>query len=172
MTLTAFRHAGAARTVLIASAALVIAFTGARVVEVARPGAPFCDDCRQHIPYAYLRRAIEDRSAQKATLVGFDDHTAGNLRRLFPRARVLSSHLPSYAPPPSPASSACYFFWSADLSPPPDESAIAQLDQAGIRQAGGAWSRVMAGENEARTTTWRFAQVDQMSPIGKALCRP
>jgi hypothetical protein len=171
LTLAAFRHAGAAGTFIIASVALVIAFASARVVEIARPGAPFCDKCRQHIPYADLERAIADRGAEEATLVGFDDHTAGNLRRLFPRARVLSSHLPSYAPPPAAASSECYFFWSADLSPPPDETAIAQLDQAGIKQVVSAWSRVMAGEIEARTTTWSFAEVDQMSPIGKALCR-
>ncbi len=166
------RQAGAAKTIPIVSLALVAVFTGARAVEIARPGAPFCKDCRQHIPYAHLERALAMRGAEAATLAAFDDHTAGNLRRLFPRARVLSAHLPSYAPPPTAAPGPCYFIWSSDLSPPPDASAIAQLDQPAIFEAGGAWSRVMAGEAQARTTAWRIVEVAQESPIGAALCRP
>lgn len=162
---------GAIKALVASSLALVVVFTGARVAEIIRPGAPFCDECRQHIPYANLQQALGAAGAEKATLVGFDDHTAGNLRRLFPRARVLSAHLPSYKPPPA-APGACYFIWSADIAPPPDPSAIAQLDRTKRAQAGGAWRRVMAGEDDARTTIWQINEVDMARPIGAALCRP
>lgn len=153
-----------------ASLALVACFAGVRVAEIVRPGAPFCEDCRQHIPYTYLNEVLEKMSAQEATLVGFDDHTAGNLRRIFPRARVMSSHQPFYTPP-ARANRDCYFIWSTDLSPPPAQPVIDRLDAGGAARAGGVWRRVMSGETEARTTTWTIAAVDPATAFGAALCR-
>lgn len=170
---TVFRSiasAGGVRAFPVASFALVIAFTGARAVETVRPGDPFCDNCRQYIPYTYLQQPLSALGAEEATLVGFDDHTAGNLRRLFPGARVLSAHLPSYAPPAPSGLGDCYFIWSPDLTSP-DSSAIAQMDQSKIVQAGGPWARKMSGERQARTTQWLLVPLAPESPIGAALCR-
>ena len=163
---------GKPMTALVASLSVVTAFTGARVLEIARPGAPFCQDCRQYVPYTELRDALARKAAERATLAGFDDHTAGNLRRLFPGARVISTHQPFYTPPSKDPADDCYFIWSTDLSPAPDPSAIDQLDRSKIERIEGRWDRVMKGESEARTTTWNIARIEQDRPIGAALCRP
>lgn len=174
LIVTLGRTAAGPKTVQsLAAVSLVVAalFAGARSAELARPGPPFCDECRQHVPYAYLQAALQRKDLQDATLVGFDDHTAGNLRRMFPRARVLSSHLQFYAPPGG-ETGGCVFIWSADLSPPPAQSAIDQLESRLFERAGGPWRRRMNGEDGLRRTHWTIAPVDLATPIGAALCRP
>lgn len=151
---------------------VVALFTVVRAGEVIAPGKPFCKDCRQHVPYAYLQEALRGRTLRNATLVGFDDLSAGNLRRMYPQTRVVSSHLPTYAPPPASEDGDCYFIWSIDLSPPPDPSAISQLDSSSFIRAGGAWRRRMNSEKNPRRTDWTIAPVDPSTPIGAALCRP
>lgn len=174
LAVTTCASAGAGRFLRatgVVSVALVAAFAAARTAEVAAPGRPFCDDCRQHIPYAYLRSEIERLGAQEASLVGFDDHTAGNLRRMFPRARVISSHQPFYTPPAAGALRDCFFIWSLDLAPPPPSEVVEQFDPAGVSRAGGAWRRRMRGDAELRETIWAIAAVAPDTPFGADLCR-
>jgi hypothetical protein len=157
--------------VLIVAAAAVAAISGAvRAAEVVRPGPPFCRECRQHIPYAHLKTALSGEVRAGDTLVAFDDTTAGNLRRLFPEARVLSAHQPLYAPPVGD-SRACRFIWSTDIAPAPAPSALDQLDKSQFVRAGGSWSQRMSGEEKYRSTWWTIAPLDPSTPIGAALCR-
>lgn len=103
-----------------ALAVSVAAIASVRIAALIAAGPPFCEQCRQYVDYAPLRQAIGDGAS--ATLVGYDDHTAGNLRRLYPHARVLSSHMPFYAPPGGRAADRCVFVWSEDLDLPPPEA--------------------------------------------------
>lgn len=164
-------RAAALARISAASLAVAAVFVCVRAAEVLRPGAPFCSSCRQYIPYAYIEAALAAKSAQRATLVAFDDHTAGNLRRLFGQARVLSSHQPDYAPPPAAAPDECYFIWSTDLAPPPPAEVVSMLDAGGVSRAGGPWLRRMAGDAAPRHTTWTIAAVDKGHPLRASLCR-
>lgn len=146
------------------------AFAAARTAEAARPGQPFCHECRQHIPYAYLHRALAELGADDDTLVAFDDTTAGNLRRMFPRARVVSSHQPFYTPPAIVAKR-CHFIWSTDIAPSPPQAVLEQLDPSVVGRAGGQWRRRMSGDKELRSTHWFIAAIDRRTPFGAALCR-
>lgn len=152
--------------------ALVLAgvLATARALEIIRPGAPFCDDCRQHIPYRHLFDALSGAVTDSDTLVAFDDHTAGNLRRLFPDARVISSHQPFYTPPKA-SGGRCRFIWSEDVSPPPPPSVIAAIADGSLSDAGGEWDRLMAGEQTLRNTVWRIAIIDRSTEFGADLCR-
>jgi len=109
--------------IVAAAAVLVLAV---RVAALAAAGPPFCEKCRQYIDYAPLKDAIG--GGESATLVGFDDHIAGNLRRLYPRARVLSAHLPFYAPPGGRAGDRCLFIWSYDLDVAPPAEVVGASD--------------------------------------------
>lgn len=151
------------------SAGFTLVFAGARAAEVAAPGKPFCDDCRQHIPYDYLRALPPPAPGTRDTLVGFDDHTAGNLRRLFPRARIVSSHQPFYSPP-ADRSGDCYFIWSTDIAPSPPSSVLEQIGPP-LARLGGEWRRTMGGETGPRTTHWSVVKQDRGTPMADALCR-
>ncbi len=149
---------------------LVVAVTAAavRTAAVLRPGAPFCSKCREQIPYDSLAAALGDVDG---TLVSFDDHTAGNLRRLYPSLRILSSHLPLYTPPVIDGSGRCFFIWSADLSPPPPPGVTTALTTPALFHASGVWRKTMNGEPQARATHWSIATVDPASELGNSLCR-
>jgi 4-amino-4-deoxy-L-arabinose transferase-like glycosyltransferase len=155
---------------LIASAALSLGAAAIRAAEAAFPGRPFCTDCRQHIPYDHLRRALAEKAGANDTLVAFDDDTAGNLRRLFPRMRVISA-LHIDVTPPVRARGDCQFIWSTDLSPPPSQSALDQLDSRRFAHAGGPWRRRMNGEKELRSTWWTITKIERSAPMHAVLCR-
>ncbi len=155
---------------LAASAALSIATVVMRAVEAAAPGRPFCTNCRQHIPYDYLLGALSGDIGADDTLVAFDDGTAGNLRRLFPKARIVSALHPDYAPP-ARTGGKCLFIWSTDMSPPPSPSLLEQLDETSFVRAGGSWRRRMNGDPELRSTWWTIAAIDRSAPIRAALCQ-
>jgi lipopolysaccharide core galacturonosyltransferase RgtB len=61
-----------------------------------------CDKCRVAIPYEGLAAALEERGFETGTLIAADRHDAGNLRRLFPDARIVRLEWPAYAPPVRP----------------------------------------------------------------------
>ncbi|MDZ7627887.1 MAG: glycosyltransferase family 39 protein [Parvularculaceae bacterium] len=151
------------------SAVFVLVFASARMAEAAAPGRPFCNDCRHHIPYDYLQDVPAPAPGTRDTLVGFDDNTAGNLRRLFPQARVVSSHQPFYSPP-ADQSGACYFIWSTDVAPSPPHSVLEQIGPP-LSRFGGEWRRRLRGEAGPRTTYWSVAAINRGTPLANALCR-
>jgi hypothetical protein len=59
---------------------------------------PDCHKCRVAIPYDRLAAALEARGFHSGTLIAEDRHDAGNLRRMFPEARIVSLGRPNYAP--------------------------------------------------------------------------
>jgi hypothetical protein len=50
-------------------------------------------------PYDGLAAALKERGFRSGTIIATNRHDAGNLRRLFPDARIVSLRRPSYAPP-------------------------------------------------------------------------
>jgi hypothetical protein len=58
-----------------------------------------CSKCRIGLPYAGLAEALKVRGFESGTLIAFNRHDAGNLRRLFPHARIVCLRSPSYGPP-------------------------------------------------------------------------
>lgn len=148
---------------------LAAAFTG-RIVEVAFPGPPFCDECRQWAPYVALKEALDAEGFESGTLVGFEDTTAGNLRRLYPHARVLSAHMPFYTPPGGQAGDKCYFIWSEDLGPRPPAHVLRAVDPARVVRAEGVWARAMRGESP-RETVWTIAEMSADPKFARRLCR-
>ena len=156
-----------------ASVAVAFIIFAIRIVAVVSPGAPFCSKCRQFIPYAPLAEAIGDAGFSQGTLVGFEDHTAGNLRRLFPAARVLSSHLQTYTPPATPAQedkdADCWFIWSEDLGPPPPQHIVASIDPDTVKYVDAVWPKKMRGK--IRTTSWTIAPMNHSPALVSELCR-
>lgn len=82
---------GLGRQALFAKLALAIAVI-ALVARLANMFVhdPVCGKCRWGIPYDGLARAMLERGfATDGTIVAIDDELAGNLRQLFPQARVV-----------------------------------------------------------------------------------
>ena len=48
-----------------------------------------CRKCRIGVPYDGLAAALEAQGFKNGTLIAADRHDAGNLRRLFPEARIV-----------------------------------------------------------------------------------
>jgi len=63
---------------------------------------PFCSKCREMIPYAPLADALREHGFQAGTIIAGYRHTAGNMRRLFPQARVVALRRPRVVPPIRP----------------------------------------------------------------------
>lgn len=115
-----------------------IAIPTTRMVEALYPGPPFCEGCRQWVPFDGLVKELGGLidTTKNVTLVGFDDQTAGNLRAKFPTLRVLSTHLPTYVPALLPSekdtSTQCVFIWSEDLDLSPPGDFLKSLDAGSI----------------------------------------
>lgn len=160
----------ARRILLIGVAVLAGASVTARIIEYAFPGRPFCDKCRQWTPYDALKDALVADGFSTGTLVGFEDNTAGNLRRLFPQSRVISAHLPYYIPPGGREGGRCYFVWSEDLGPTPPAHVLRRLDPARTQTVRAVWARSMR-EEEPRSTTWRISDLTGNKSLASSLCR-
>ncbi|MEQ8935705.1 MAG: hypothetical protein RIE56_07925, partial [Amphiplicatus sp.] len=129
---------------------------------------PFCDDCRQFVAFEPLRQALSERGFEgSGTLVGFDETTAGNLRRLFPDARVLAWSLPAYAPPQAETGAPCFFVWSLDLGPAPPETLLAGIGEAQAATVE-SLTRPLAGER--RRTQWTVAAIQPDGPTYDQTC--
>ena len=63
---------------------------------------PHCGKCRLAIPYDGLAEALRAGGFQSGTVIASNCDDAGNLRRLFPEARVVCLRSPHYAPPIRP----------------------------------------------------------------------
>ena len=153
-------------TVMVVFALLIPAV---RLTQWAFPGPPFCKNCSQWVPVYTLGSDGLVKDPAKSTLVGFDDLTAGNLRALYPQARVVSSHLNFYQPPRSEISAYCYFFWSIDLSPPPPQDVISAIDPATIKQITADWRHPLR-KAPWRSTTWQVATLSPSHYAYHELC--
>lgn len=99
-----FRRLG---MVLLALAVLAFLI---RVPGLVAPERAFCGGvCRHMKPYDALVPELAELGADRATLIGDDDYTAGNLRALFPGARIVG---PSWRPP-TPPREVCLLVWEA-----------------------------------------------------------
>jgi hypothetical protein len=58
-----------------------------------------CSKCRIGLPYDGLAEALKARGFRSGTLIAVNRHDAGNLRRLFPEARIVCLRWPRYGPP-------------------------------------------------------------------------
>ncbi|MDN3718723.1 hypothetical protein QW131_04540 [Roseibium salinum] len=81
-------------------AAIVIAVAAvaflARVPGLAAPDRFWCGgNCRHMKPYADLQAPLAGLGAADATLIADDGYTGGNLRVLFPDARIVTSAIPA-----------------------------------------------------------------------------
>ena len=159
---------GAAGRVLAASGAVIVVIMGVRIAQGVVAGPPFCSKCRQFVPYEALFAKIDEAGWAEADLVAMNDLTAGNVRRLAPRARVRSAHLPAYTPPRM-GEGPCIFIWSDELgAPAPALVTDAVLPQSLVR-VDAPWPRD-ARAAMPRRTIWHFGEVDPAKAIKKDLC--
>jgi len=158
------------RIVVFSCLGLMAAAFSIRIAEVAFPGAPLCKECRQWAPYGALKEALDTEGFENGTLVGFEDTTAGNLRRLYPHARMLSAHMPFYTAPGGAIGDKCYFIWSEDLGPRPPAHILEAIKSAHVIDVDAEWARVMRGEARRRTR-WTIAEMSGAPRLAQRLCR-
>ena len=60
---------------------------------------PFCKPCRQLVPYHGIRQALLARGFRGGTIITGYRHLGGNMRRLFPQARIINVLDPKFIPP-------------------------------------------------------------------------
>lgn len=83
-------------TVLVAVTLIVVPI---RLLDLLHAMGPECRKCRVAVPYEGLAAALEARGFRTGTIIADDRHDAGNLRRMFPGARIVRVERPAYAPP-------------------------------------------------------------------------
>lgn len=94
---------------VILAGCVMVAFL-ARVPGLIAPDPIACGGkCRHMKPYADLKVPLVEFGAADATLVGEDAYTGGNLRVLFPGARVVTPQIHVATPPRS----LCFYVWEA-----------------------------------------------------------
>jgi hypothetical protein len=96
------RSGNASRKVAVLAAVLIsvtVLVVPLRLRDLHHAMVPDCHKCRVTIPYDGLAAALEARGFQSGTLIASDRHDAGNLRRMFPEARIVCLGRPGYAPP-------------------------------------------------------------------------
>ena len=117
-----------------------------------------------------MGEAIESAGLDDGTLVGFEDHTAGNLRRLFPTARVLSAHMSFYTPPIKSTSRSCVFIWSDQLGPPVAAHVTGAVDpETAITVTSSGQHPFKQGE--WMKFTWTIAPMDHAPDRARELCQ-
>jgi 4-amino-4-deoxy-L-arabinose transferase-like glycosyltransferase len=83
-------------TGLVAVTLLVVPL---RLYDSLHAMGPECHKCRSAVPYEGLAAALEARGFHAGTIIAANRDDAGNLRRMFPEARIVRLDRPSYAPP-------------------------------------------------------------------------
>ncbi|MYZ46845.1 glycosyltransferase family 39 protein, partial [Propylenella binzhouense] len=138
---------------------------------------PFCTPiCRDIKPYDRLAEALAQRGAATGTLIGGDEYVAGNLRRLFPEARVLGLRMSYFRPPADPArQQVCLLVYDSGPDgsrPPPLDRMASEFGPAAPAEGSAVvaidepWSRPF-GPAGWRTSHWGIVALD---PAGEA-CR-
>jgi 4-amino-4-deoxy-L-arabinose transferase-like glycosyltransferase len=100
------RSGNASRKVVVLTAvllAITVLVVPLRLRDLLHAMGPECRKCRIAVPYGGLAAALQARGFHSGTIIAEDRHDAGNLRRMFPEARLVCLGPPSYAPPIGPA---------------------------------------------------------------------
>ncbi|MBN9669758.1 ArnT family glycosyltransferase [Roseibium aggregatum] len=154
-------------------AALVVAFAAvaflARVPALFAPDRFWCGgNCRHMKPYADLKAPLAELGGADATLIADNGYTGGNLRMLFPGARVVTKAIPARTPPRDK----CFFVWE-DGEREPKRTAEERFEKRGFGDHGrplsaryltGSWPHLWK-EEAWRTTWWGVAELDPGDPI-------
>ncbi len=83
---------------IVLAASLLIVFP-IRARDLMQAMGPHCNKCRVATPYAGLAEALKARGFEDGTIIALSRHDAGNLRRFFPKARIVCLDRPNYGPP-------------------------------------------------------------------------
>jgi len=83
---------------IVLAASLLIVFP-IRARDLMQAMGPHCNKCRVATPYPGLAEALKARGFEDGTIVALSRHDAGNLRRFFPKARIVCLDRPNYGPP-------------------------------------------------------------------------
>lgn len=149
-------------------AVVAVAFL-ARVPGFLAPDRTWCGGkCRHMKPYVDLRAPLAELGAARATLIADNGYTGGNLRVLFPEARVVTRAIPS----PRPARDTCFFVWEEGDTRPaasPEERFARNAfwdasKPVSATYLSGAWPHLFRDDGW-RTTWWGVAELDPDAPI-------
>ncbi len=160
-------------------AGLIVLFAVLRIVQAATPGAPFCSSCRQWIPHDGAKAVVQKiDNVPYGTLVGANDIISGNLRRLFPAARIASLDMPYYTPPAfrdmgrdagRDLGRSCILVWSDDLGPPLPSWVSDDLSAGAIQSHPAPWRHPFKPTGWRRTI-WKSALISPQSGLAQRLC--
>ena len=149
-------------------AAVLVAFA-ARIPALLAPDRFWCGGkCRHMKPYADLKEPLGAMGLGDATIVSDNEYTGGNLRIIFPGARIMSRSASALTPPRE----TCFYVWEAGESEPP-LSALEMFPSAtywngsNARTASyhtGTWPHIWKPDGW-RTTWWGVAELNTDDPI-------
>ncbi|MGV6801903.1 MAG: ArnT family glycosyltransferase [bacterium] len=84
------------------------------IFMIAEP--PLCDPCKRWVPYDGLVAQMKQAGVEEESIfIVYDEDTAGNLRKAFPKAYIRSVNLMFYQPQKTDENRVCYFVWSEDI---------------------------------------------------------
>lgn len=136
----------------------------ARIPGIAAPDRFWCGGkCRHMKPYADLKEPLASMGAANATLIAENGYTGGNLRVLFPGARVVTKAIPAR----TPSREKCFFVWE-DGEKQPDAPAADRYAQVtfgspvtppSASYLTGSWPHLWKDQGW-RTTWWGVAELD------------
>ncbi len=109
-----------------------------RAYDLMNSMGPGCGKCRMAIPYDGLGEALRAGGFRSGTVIATNRDDAGNLRRLFPDARIVCLRNPHYAPPVRPVDreTAGALVWRAAEGEKLPKGAAAELAKMGLGLAG------------------------------------
>ena len=144
-------------------AVVAVAFL-ARVPGLLAPDKIWCGGkCRHMKPYADLQAPLAELGAAEATLIADNGYTGGNLRVLFPNARVVTKAIPASTAPRQK----CFFVWE-EGDRQPEQSAKERYGKVSFGEPTvplraayltGNWPHLWKDQGW-RTTWWGVAELD------------
>ena len=161
------KEAGA---LILGRAALVMAVfvIGMKLMIGFVAGPPFCDKCMAYVPYEVVADEIAPRLDGPVTLFVNEENSAGNLRRLFPKAEIVWLNLSPVYHPVS-ASRRCLMIWSEDMSGGPTPPFIlSETNSSNSVEIVGHWNHPY--KEKWHKTRWRITEVPEDGNVYKIFC--
>jgi hypothetical protein len=145
---------------IVLTASLLIVFP-IRARDLMQAMGPHCNKCRVATPYAGLAKALKGRGFEGGTIIALSRHDAGNLRRFFPRARIVCLDRLNYGPPARAADydSEAIVLWRPEQGDEMPKAAASELERLKA-SAKGAPERLQVpwkpypGTGAARNWAW------------------